>query len=395
MYEAEFPSLTKRVYLDWAAVGVPPLRAIGAVRSLLDSYEAAPEAVMSGANVWQAKAVARDQLAPLLGCSPDHVVFTGTSTTSAVQVAVDSIPMTRGDNVVVLDMDFPLTHAEAYRLRARGVEVRVVQNRDGDYDVEDFYDVIDSRTRAVIVSSVIWVNGVRLDISELAKVTHEAESYLIVDAIQSVGALSPSHLKGADFVAFGTQKWLLAPFGLGGLCVSDRAVQELEPPRPGYSTTPVTDWDAYWLDPAKAPFYVEPYRRDSALKFEYGGSFSPIPFVGAASAASLINEVGIENVEARIMRLRRALVEELEDARFEVLSPPETSKASGIVLVRAGEKPRDAQQVAARLRSRSILVSARGAAGVWGLRVSLHFPNDEDDVVALADALKETEVAKT
>ncbi len=389
MYEAEFPSLARRVYLDWAAVGVPPLRAVGAVRSLLDSYEVSPEAVMSGSYIWQAKSAVREQLAPLLGCRPDHVVFTGSSTTSAVQAAVDSIPMSRGDNVVVLDMDFPLSHAEAYRLRARGVEVRVVKNRDGDYEIDDFYDVIDSRTRTVIVSSVIWVNGVRLDVGELAKVTREAGSYLIVDAIQSAGALTPYDLQGADFVAFGTQKWLLSPFGLGGMCVSDRAVQELEPPRPGYSTAPVTDWDAYWLDPAKVPFYVEPYRRDSPLKFEYGGSMSPVPLIGASSAASLINEVGIENVESRILRLRKALVEELDGAGFEVLSPPERPKASGIVLVRVGERPKDAQHVAERLRTRGVMVSARGAAGIWGVRASLHFPNDEDDVIAMVEALKE------
>ncbi len=388
MLENEFPTLRERVYLDWAAVAVPPLRAIGAIRSLLDAYESSPEVVMSGSYVAEAKSLARTQLAPLLGCPPDHIVFTGTSTTSAVQAAVDSIPFSRGDNAVVLDMDFPLAHAEAYRLRSRGIEVRVVAHRDGDYEIDDFYDAVDERTRVVIVSSVIWVNGLRLNVEEVSKVAHEAGSYLIVDSIQGAGVLTPRGLEKADFVAFGTQKWLLAPFGLGGLCVSDRAVEELEPPRPGYSGAPVEDWDAYWLDPAKRPFFVEPYRKGSPLKFEYGGSMSPIPLAGATAAASLINELGIENVEARVMRLRRALIEELEGARLEVLSPPESSKASGIVLFRYGEKPREAMEAAKKLRSRGIAVSARGAAGVWGLRVSIHFPNDEDDVVRLVEALR-------
>ncbi|MFP3287807.1 MAG: hypothetical protein RXP86_11155 [Acidilobus sp.] len=67
--------MRSRHYLNWAAVGVPPLRAVGAVRSVLDEVESSPEAV--GA----AKEEARAQLAPLLGCSPEQVVFTGTSTT--------------------------------------------------------------------------------------------------------------------------------------------------------------------------------------------------------------------------------------------------------------------------------------------------------------------------
>ncbi|MGC9072263.1 MAG: aminotransferase class V-fold PLP-dependent enzyme [Acidilobus sp.] len=389
MIESEFPSLRGRSYLDWAAVGVPPLRSIGAIRSLLDAYEASPELVASMSSQDEAKSAARLQLGPLLGCSPGHLVFTGTSTTSAVQAAVDSIPMSKGENVVVLDIDFPLAHAEAYRLRAKGVEVRVVRNRDGDYDIDQFYEVIDRRTRAVIVSSVIWVNGLRLDVEELAKVVHEAESYLLVDAIQQAGALRPRGLEKADFVAFGTQKWLLAPFGLGGMCVSDRAVEELKPPRPGYSGAPVKDWDSYWLDPAKGPFYVEPYRNDAPLKFEYGGSMSPIPLRAAAASASLINEVGIENVETKIMRLRKALIEELEDMNVDLISPPESSKASGIILFRVGEKPRDCMDAARRLRARNVIVSARGAAGVWGIRASVHFPNEEENVIALTEAIKE------
>jgi selenocysteine lyase/cysteine desulfurase len=73
--------MRSRHYLNWAAVGVPPLRAVGAVRSVLDAVESSPEAASSPEAVGAAKEEARAQLAPLLGCSPEQVVFTGTSTT--------------------------------------------------------------------------------------------------------------------------------------------------------------------------------------------------------------------------------------------------------------------------------------------------------------------------
>ncbi|WP_158543051.1 hypothetical protein [Acidilobus sp. 7A] len=63
-YEAEFPSLRSRHYLNWAAVGVPPLRAVGAVRSVLDAVESSPEAASSPEAVGAAKEEARAQLAP-------------------------------------------------------------------------------------------------------------------------------------------------------------------------------------------------------------------------------------------------------------------------------------------------------------------------------------------
>jgi len=388
VFEAEFPQLRSMTYLDWAAVGVPPLRSIGAVRAYLDMLERDPASAAAGAAQAAAKQEARAALAPILGCSPDRIVFTGTSTTSAVQVAVDAVSPSKGDNVVIADMDFPLFYVEAKRLSSRGVEVRVAQNADGDYEIDQFYELIDRRTRAVMVSSVMWVNGLRLDVAELAKVAHEAGAYVIVDAIQQAGALRvEADRLGLDFVAVGSQKWLMAPYGVGALCVGRRAVEELSPPRPGYLSLAVKDWDAFWADPSKSPAgwtQVE----EGALKFEYGGTFPPLSLKGLAASASLINELGVERAEEAVLRLRKALVEELEDLRLEVLSPPEARKASGIVLFRVPGGLRENYMAAVRLRSRGVMVSARGAAGVWGIRASVHFPNGEEDVEALGEALR-------
>jgi len=49
---------------------------------------------------------------------------------------------------------------------------------------------------------------------------------------------------------------------------------------------------------------------------------------------------------------------------------------------------RENYMAAVRLRSRGVMVSARGAAGVWGIRASVHFPNREEDVEALGEALR-------
>jgi len=44
--------------------------------------------------------------------------------------------------------------------------------------------------------------------------------------------------------------------------------------------------------------------------------------------------------------------------------------------------------VTMRLRSRGVMVSVRGAAGVWGIRASVHFPNGEEDVEVLREELR-------
>jgi hypothetical protein len=57
------------------------------------------------------------------------------------------------------------------------------------------------------------------------------------------------------------------------------------------------------------------------------------------------------------------------------------------VLFRVPGGLRENFTAAMRLRSRGMMVSARGAAGVWGIRASVHFPNWED-VEALGEALR-------
>ncbi|MFP3288057.1 MAG: hypothetical protein RXP86_12410 [Acidilobus sp.] len=82
------------------------------------------------------------------------------------------------------------------------------------------------------------------------------------------------------------------------------------------------------------------------------------------------------------------LVEELEDLRLEVLSPLEARKASGIVLFRVPGGLRENFMVTMRLRSRGVMVSARG--GRWGLRIraSVHFLNGEEDFETLGEVLR-------
>jgi len=58
------------------------------------------------------------------------------------------------------------------------------------------------------------------------------------------------------------------------------------------------------------------------------------------------------------------------------------------VLFRVPGGLRENYAVATRLRSRGVMVSARGVAGVWGIRASVHFPNKEEDVEALGEALR-------
>ena len=98
--------------------------------------------------------------------------------------------------------------------QTKGIELRLVENMAGMVSVDQFAEAIDARTRAICVSSVQWVHGLRLDLVGLSELAQQHDLYLIIDGIQQVGAidLDVSQLR-IDFLACGGHKWLNSPFG--------------------------------------------------------------------------------------------------------------------------------------------------------------------------------------
>ena len=136
-----------------------------------------------------------------------------------------------GDNIVLCDLEYPqvalsATHVQQYL----GVEVRVVRHRQGLVTIDDYAELIDKRTRLLLVSSVQWINGLRLDLAAFSQLAEQHGCFLVVDAIQQLGAL-PLDLSGlrVDFLAAGAQKWLNAPFGVGLLYVRQGVQDRVQP----------------------------------------------------------------------------------------------------------------------------------------------------------------------
>jgi selenocysteine lyase/cysteine desulfurase len=97
--------------------------------------------------------------------------------------------------------------------------------------LEDVEKAVDDKTVAVAVSHVEYANGFRNDLKALSQIAHEHGAYLIVDAIQSAGAI-PIDVKkdDVDFLATACYKWLLSPPGAGYLYVKEELIEKFERP---------------------------------------------------------------------------------------------------------------------------------------------------------------------
>jgi selenocysteine lyase/cysteine desulfurase len=250
-----------------------------------------------------------------------------------------------------------------------------VKNVKGKVLLEDVERAVDDKTAAVAISHVEYANGFRHDMRAISEIAHEHGAYVIVDAIQSTGAVSVDVKRdNIDFLTASCYKWLLSPPGAGYFYVREELIQKFEPPFTGWASVKqeifnTTDfWDIWKLELS-----------ETATRFEVG-SPSYISLVGAREALKLLLSVGISNIERRILGLTDHLIDSIRDMNLDLQTPEEKACRSGIVNFRV-ENPR---QVAEELGRKGIIVSARSN----GIRVSPHFYNTEEEIDALTDEIR-------
>jgi selenocysteine lyase/cysteine desulfurase len=167
-------------------------------------------------------------------------------------------------------------------------------------------------------------------------------------------------------------KWLMAGQGIAALYVAPEAVEQI---RPTFAGSGGYDGPIENFDP-KRPW------KPGAGRYATGGN-NPTGFAALAASLSLIEEVGIERIEA----INAVLAERLhaglaQTAGVRVLSTTEPPHRSAIVFFTLGERERDTALVRA-LHAQRIIVALRPN----GIRVSPHFYNSEADIDRFVDAV--------
>lgn len=315
----------------------------------------------------------REFFAELIGANKDDVALVQ-NTSTGLNIIANMLDYPKGSNVVTTDLEYPSV-VYPWLNRKLGVEVRYVKNVNGRVRIEDVEKAINNQTVAVSISHVEYVNGFRNDLKAIAEVAHENDAYLVVDAIQSLGAIPVDVGKdGVDFLTASCYKWLLGPAGAGYLYVGNELVEKFEPPFVGWASVKpevfetVEFWDIWRLQLSQ-----------TASRFEVG-SPSFISFVGAAVSIQLLLELGIENIQRRIFGLTEVLIDSVRELGFRVTTPEDKMSRSGIVHFIVDR----AQKRTEKLKKKGIIISARSK----GLRVSPHFYNTEEEIERLTRELK-------
>jgi cysteine desulfurase / selenocysteine lyase len=389
---ALFPGTSERVFLDSACVSLLPMPAAEALTRFRSDLLTCPARDASAHHIaLDASAdVARREAAALIGAKAEDIALVE-STTHGLEILAAALPLGPGDKVLVGQTEFLGLAVPWIGLQERaGFRIVTVPHREGRLHVDDFAQAIDQHTRLILLSSVQWNNGYRADLEAFSHLARERGVTLVVDAIQQLGAIGLDIAQTpVDFLVSGGHKWLNAPVGRGLLYMSPQQRQRLRPPAWGYLNiaAPPEGWAEYFATPT-IPAVRSYAFVASAQRFEIGGTANYPGNVVLGAALKLTNELGMAAIEDHILRVSDLLIDRLQAARATVVSPREPGARSSIVTFTMGQGVERDTAVLQKLLDRRVLISQRYTAGVGGLRVSVHFFNNEDDVRQLIDALR-------
>lgn len=361
---ADTPALHEDIYLNFGAHGPSPQYIVEAADEFVRSHEYETNTRNDPYEVaFDAYDRVRERVASFVGAGDDEIALME-STTAGINAVANAIDWEPGDIVVRTDLEHPAGMLPWQRLEQTGGEVRVVETENGRVDLDAFAEAV-ADARLACFSAVTWTHGTQLPVGDLVDITHDADAFALVDAVQVPGQLPMDVGEwGADAVAAAGHKWLLGLWGGGFLYVDRNVADSLKPTTVGYRSVETPTADSYEF-------------AAGARRFEVG-SANPAPHVALAEAIEAIDEVGMDRIAARIRELAGQLTAGVPDDRL--LSPVDPE--SGLVTIDVD----DPKATVDRLASEGIVVRALPTPDA--IRTSVHAVNTQAEVEQLLDVLE-------
>ncbi|MGE0554025.1 MAG: aminotransferase class V-fold PLP-dependent enzyme [Gemmatimonadales bacterium] len=366
----EFPWADEVIYLNHAGIGPLPERARRAVNDFTDRRAAAHR--LTEDELMAILGRARSLAARLIGARAEDIALT-TNTSWGVILGAMGLPLGEGDVVLASQGEFPANVFPWRAQRRRGVTLELLPvTRLGYPDEERMVArMADPAVKVLAVSSVQFGNGFAADLERLSRVARETDTFLAVDAIQSLGQLPLDVSKTpVDVLAAGGQKWLLSPWGAGFAYVRPGLRDLVDAPFGGWMAFEGTD------DLTRLTDYPEAPRAD-ARRYEV----ATLPFqdlLGMGEALSLLLELGIDAIAAHLATIEAPVLEWAQRRGVPLKSPVGPRGSAFLCLT-----PPEGRAVFEQLRGAGVVASYREGA----IRLSPHCYNTIDEMVRVTALL--------
>jgi cysteine desulfurase / selenocysteine lyase len=325
---AAFGPFDGRIWLNTAHQGPLPRPAVEAAERAA-ALKAAPHRIGDG-DFSDVPERLRALLARLVGSPPGQIVL-GNSTSYGLHLVANGLAWDDGDEVLVIEGDYPATILPWRRLAAQGVKVRPLRPAGGLLSAAELAAAITSRTRLLAVTWVDSFTGRALDLGALGEVCRQAGVLLVVNASQALGARTIDvSLTPVDAVISCGYKWLCGPYGTGFAWLHPGLLDRLRPQQ------------AYWL--AMQAGRGLDQMRSTSVRDDIGvrafDVFCPASFATTLpwiASLELLLDAGIGTIAAWDQRLVDRLLAGIDPERYRLISPAGGAARSTLVVLSAAD----------------------------------------------------------
>jgi len=348
-----FPIAERLTYLNHASIAPMPRPAADAMQRAIATLSNDPMAFFMprpgdpDGDIFVTFSV---EMARMINAAHMHEVVGITSTSSGLNAIAQAIDWQPGDNVILVDVEFPSNVYPWMVLERRGVECRLASADRGGASIEAFDALVDARTRVIAVSAIQFLAGHRTDLAALGAYCRERGILFVVDAIQAAGHMPID-------------------------------VQAIVGPN-------ATDGWEHWVKYDLTP-------REGAFRFMMGTP-NIAGMVGLVASVRFLRQIGLERIDAWTKHLSQLAIADLQAHGYHVITPTDPALLGPIVTFRVG----DPDNIPAAEAEATALLNHLMRNGIrvtkhWDahrrphVRISTHCYNTADEVHRVCATLEE------
>ncbi len=318
----------------------------------------------------------KESIAELIGVKAQDVILAN-SASYGIHILANGIPWRRGDEIIVMQNDFPTNILPWLALARQGVKVCQVSPGNKILNPREFLQSITSKTRLCCFSSIHTFSGWRLALEEFSQICREKGIIFVLNISQGLGAESfNAPRSGADAVVCAGYKWLCGPYGTGFVWM-----------KPGLRESLIYN-QAYWIASLSAQDLESEGNLNlreikTARKFDVFGTANFFNFVPFKAALDYWLKVNLEEVKRHNQSLIELFLKKLNSHQYDLISPREEPERSNLVVISHKIKAKN-RAIFKTLQSRGIYTA------LWkgNIRVSAHIYNLPEEIEILSTSLK-------